>query len=345
MSRHFGFNVVTFVNISFYVFSNLRTTKAFELMASLARFPSEVRSGSLGDGASLATSGSRIKPRPLGDRTNSSGEHEYLKSTRAAMKMKNALPAKINTAHPRVEQVISQGLTSPDIQTFHKMRKRILKSRTTPPRTKRNMVPVDGADVRMSLSPPPAEVKARPSLVPTTLDDDDSAIDEEKKEEDTPTLPTPGSIFARLERIEKELDAENDAATVAEAIVDNAISSVLESSEQKTSEIAPPSSEMREYAYSLLQSPPPSTISPSPMTLPATPSPVKVSTPSSNVNFASPYSPTVDAILREGSPSITPTSPHKHHIIGMHFTSAEIWAAATFLVWAIVIALVPFLID
>ena len=121
-------------------------------------------------------------------------------------------------------------------------------------------------------------------------------------------------LFERLDRIEKELEGEEEAVVeeeiqvVAKAIVgnalDNAMAELSGAAEQPdTSVIAPASDVMREYAYSLLLSPEPSTIG-----VEETPTPVKIMMEEDSVTVASPRGKSplgkgVDCILCEGSPT------------------------------------------
>ena len=109
--------------------------------------------------------------------------------------------------------------------------------------------------------------------------------------------------------------------------------------------LAPPSSEMRSYAYSLMVSPPPRAISPSPMGLPkSTPTPVKLVMDSDSVLTGSPVDQStaqtsplgkgVDRILVEET--LKGTANDGSEVV----SGFKVWFVLP-LLWALLVAAVP----
>ena len=114
--------------------------------------------------------------------------------------------------------------------------------------------------------------------------------------------------------------------------------------------LAPPSSEMRSYAYSLMASPSPRAISPSPMGLPkSTPTPVKLAMDADSVLTGSPVDETtaqtsplgkgVDKILVEDAPGTSNDDGGSSAMVG----GVKVWFVLPVLVaaWGILVAAVP----
>ncbi|GMI02126.1 hypothetical protein TrVE_jg2510 [Triparma verrucosa] len=271
-------------------------------MSALSRFPS----------------GSVPARRPLNDhnpntptRQLAQVEKAFVATSRSAMKAKLLQPplsAKKKPKgltvsvlkHPMIKRVHDENdIMSPPLaatQMFREKSQEREQSKPLPPRNFTDISDESRATSRSSSPSPGPGVYGRLVLPSAVLSPDESRPDFNEV--------STNSIFDRLDRIEKELSADSDdespSAISAAAPADDI--------ERFVVPLAPPSAEMREYAYKLLTSPsPPKLSKPSPLKISqATPTPVKLAMDCDDVNLGSPTESTsplgegVDRILAEG---------------------------------------------
>ena len=139
---------------------------------------------------------------------------------------------------------------------------------------------------------------------------------------------------------------------VARAIVENAIETSSTATAAPPSSthmpLVPPSSEMRSYAYSLMASPSPTAISPSPMGLPqSTPTPVKLTMDADSVLTGSPVEDAATSPLTKGVDNILIEGTSEKEIGTGKSGAISVWFVVPVVVavWAIIMAVVPLVLN
>ncbi|GMH75258.1 hypothetical protein TrLO_g4377 [Triparma laevis f. longispina] len=267
------------------------------------------------------------------------------KLNQASVSLKKKRPS-LNMAslpHPMVKRVHDESdLLSPPLASVKMFREKSQEREQTKPLPPRNFTDISNPNSRASsrvsspmhgnpnlkpmnlpsavLSPSPS----RPARPNTTFNSnimsqhDMSHENEHSLTNSDSCSPTAQAIFDRLDRIEKELDAESD--NDGEGSSSEVASTPKPDLSKFIVPIAPPSAEMREYAYKLMMSP---EAAPAPKRSPLklvqnTPTPIKLAMDADCVNIGSaspskstsPLGAGVDKILAEGLP-VSPSKPQQ----------------------------------